>query len=90
MTDKDKFEDFLFEKWIEFTQRKGPNDDVVVEKNFSSGGEKCSIIARFSKKGGYCNGLMISRSRGLLVNGKGFSIEEFIEFIRKAMEVKVK
>ena len=86
MTDKEKFEDFLFENWLTFSQRKGHNGDVVIEKNFSSVREKFSIIARFSKTGGYCNGLMISKSRGLLVNGKGFSVEEFIEFIRMAIK----
>ena len=86
MTDKQKFENFLFEKWLTFSQTIRPDGDAIIHKEFSVKEQEFSMIARFSNSGGYCNVFLITGKGETVVNGKGFSVEEFIEFIRIAMK----
>lgn len=82
MSDLRVFEDFLFKRWKQAVYSFKNNGDIVISKIFVKQGNKYCIIARFSKQENYCGGYVCNSSGEALVNGRGFSIDEFIDFIK--------
>ena len=82
MSDKTVFEDFLFKKWKQVAYSYENNGDVVISKNFVKDGNEYCIIAKFSKQENYCGGYVCNSSGEAIINGRGFDIDEFIDFIK--------
>lgn len=90
MKDKIKFEDWLSKKWQTYFVKKERNGDFVINKDFVKNGESLYITARFTKQDDFCCGYLTNSDGLALVNGKGFTVDEFIEFLNIALKRAIK
>ena len=78
----DIFKDFIFDNLgKEFSVKKYGNDSIIGTA-FKKAKKEYYLIARFSKDGLYCGGYLANEKGEALVNGKGFSLESFLELVK--------
>ena len=84
MKDIDKFIDFLAKNISITFIKKQDGNDILILKNFKRKGSEYGIIARFNK-GDYLSGYLIKDGE-CIVNGKGFSMNSFTNFIKTELK----
>lgn len=80
------FKDFIYDNLgTTFTEKKH-GSETLIAKRFSSKRIGYCLMARFDKYGNYCYGYLVNEMGTALVDGKGFSIESFLNLSKGAIK----